>query len=766
MPFAHRARTHLAAILTVALGVTLLSATGPRAEAADTTAPLLTSLTRTSAATVASPGTVTYAYEATEDSATLSGIFVGYRDSSGRVSYIDLGQGLSPAGTIEAALTGGLPNESLTATSAWVFDAAGNYAHYYRDRPPYCSYCSTPPPDLDLTALDLVVGGSTEDQAVPILSSITVPTTTVAVGEVARATFTLAEEHPAGRLPRSSTYARFANGGGASFHVSLSELPDGSLSGTVPTTVPNGTYRLQFFHTRDAVGNQARYEADGSVTRTPSGATGPSTHNFAFADLTITVTGSTVDATPPTFTTLTYPQQYLPAGGSGTISYQASDNRAVTALDVDYTAGNVSMSPEGWTLHALPSAATPGTATGPVPEVSAGTWNATSVTVYDQAGNWSRYDSSGRVLCNVPCPATHTVDLAAMAATVVAPPETASAWASPRAQAARVQWDHFPSDALAPVTGYTVTVSPGGKTYTASATARSLVIGDLANDVRHTFYVRARNAVGTSAAVRTTAIPRKAIRLAGVNDTNDDGRRDVVGVSRSATAYLYRGSGTGTITYPGLTVSSGQWGIRSVLGHSLTAPGGASEPIWAVTYDGNLRMYWTVDGGRWRLAWSHAASGLGSFRHVIAPGDFTGDGLPDLLTVSDGGYLYIQTGRRSGATPFWSRKRINGGWGSFTHITGAGDVNGDRRNDLLARKSDGTLWLYPGNGRGGFGTAKRVGSGWNIYHSFSGVGDFNRDGRADLLAVTPGGTLYLYKGTGTGGFTTRSHLGTGFSTFL
>lgn len=767
MTASRRASARLATLLTIVLAATGLVVSPPQAQASDTTAPVLTSLTLTSSATVSSPGTVAYNYAATEDSDSLAGVFVTYRDTRGRVSYVDLGEGLARSGSVDAQLTGGLPNGALTAVGAWVLDAAGNRTRYFRDASPTCSpACPPGVTPVDLTALDLTVEGSTEDLAISILTSASVPTPTVAVGEVARLDYAFTEEHPEGRLPSVETRAVFRSDFYHEIKLELRGRPDGSLSAVVPPTVGNGTYRLSYIELRDAVGNLSRYRSDGTVPRFPSSATGPTTHTLPLSSLTITVTGSSVDVTPPTFTSLTYPTTFLPSGGLGTLAYDATDDQAISAIDVYYTASHESMTPYGWILHAVPSATTPGIATGEVAKASEGAWYASSVTVHDQAGNWSRYHSSGGVQCNLPCPSTHSLDLSAMGATVVGPPTAGSAWATPRSQAARVEWTSFFADPLAPITGYTVTVSPGGQTYSVGASTRALTIKGLANDVRYSFAVRAKNSVGTGAAATAAAKPRKAIRLSGVNDTNNDGRTDVVGVTGSAAAYLYRGTGKGTIAYPGVKVAGGQYGIRSVLGNTLSPIGGTSVPVWAVTYDGYLRQYWTRNDGKWSIAWSHAASGLDRFRHVIAPGDFTGDGLPDLLAVNDSGELYLQKGRASGATPFYSRRLVNGGWGAFTHITGVADLNGDRRNDLLARKKDGTVWLYAGNGKGGFASSRMVATGWGIYHSFSGVGDFNRDGRADVVAVTPAGTLYLYTGNGKGGFTGRSKLGTGFTAFL
>ena len=55
------------------------------------------------------------------------------------------------------------------------------------------------------------------------------------------------------------------------------------------------------------------------------------------------------------------------------------------------------------------------------------------------------------------------------------------------------------------------------------------------------------------------------------------------------------------------------------------------------------------------------------------------------------------------------------GWDVFDTIVGRGDWNGDGRTDLLARKADGSLWLYPGNGSGGFLSPSQVGNGWGMF---------------------------------------------------
>lgn len=69
---------------------------------------------------------------------------------------------------------------------------------------------------------------------------------------------------------------------------------------------------------------------------------------------------------------------------------------------------------------------------------------------------------------------------------------------------AQVTWTPG-ADNGSPITGFTITASPGGATMTVSRERDSATIGNLSNGVAYTFTVRATNAVGTSAA--STASP-------------------------------------------------------------------------------------------------------------------------------------------------------------------------------------------------------------------------------------------------------------------
>ena len=169
----------------------------------------------------------------------------------------------------------------------------------------------------------------------------------------------------------------------------------------------------------------------------------------------------------------------------------------------------------------------------------------------------------------------------------------------------------------------------------------------------------------------------------------------------------------------------------------------------------------TGQGGR--LAGVLIGTGWNGFA-LETPGDFNGDGPLDVLArETSTGVLWLYRGNGTGG--FLPRLRLGAGWNVMNSIVGPGDFNGDQRVDVLARETaTGHLWLYRGNGTGGFLPRIRVGTGWNTFNALAGPGDFNGDGAADVLArETATGTLWLYRGNGTGGWLPRTRVGGGWN---
>ncbi|MFB4304742.1 FG-GAP-like repeat-containing protein [Actinomadura sp. GTD37] len=154
--------------------------------------------------------------------------------------------------------------------------------------------------------------------------------------------------------------------------------------------------------------------------------------------------------------------------------------------------------------------------------------------------------------------------------------------------------------------------------------------------------------------------------------------------------------------------------------------------------------------------------GWNGMTELTGVGDLTGDGKPDLIAVrKSDGTLWLYPG---GANALGSPVKIgNGGWNGMKDLTGIGDLTGDGKADLIAAEtSDGTLWLYPG-GTKALGSRIKIGnSGWNGMAKLTGVGDLTGDGKPDLIAVkTSDGTLWAYPGASKA-LGSRKQLGSGW----
>ena len=267
------------------------------------------------------------------------------------------------------------------------------------------------------------------------------------------------------------------------------------------------------------------------------------------------------------------------------------------------------------------------------------------------------------------------------------------------------------------------------------------------------------NGAGQLTAGATTKRFKKMVQLVGVGDFDGDGRNDVVGKkARKQKLLLFRGKGNGT--FKKTKVIANPW----------------------------------------------------TYKLVVAAGDANRDGKQDLYARNANGKLWLLRGDGSGGLKRNARK-MSGSWDSFDVLAGFGDLTNDGRPDLLARaKKSGRTYVYPAQGRKGFG--QRFG-GWNRFAgvrklvsagdlmgpavdlvgvsrkgnlvvfpnrqgrpiegvvptgvTFSDssqvltVGDFNRDGHTDVLTRSAStGDLFLRAGNGADGFAEPVLAGQGF----
>ena len=147
-----------------------------------------------------------------------------------------------------------------------------------------------------------------------------------------------------------------------------------------------------------------------------------------------------------------------------------------------------------------------------------------------------------------------------------------------------------------------------------------------------------------------------------------------------------------------------------------------------------------------------AAYGLSTSWHVDAIGDFNGDGYDDLLLRNDNGSVTNWLGQAGGSfvsNHVNANYALPAGW----QVEGAGDFNGDGRDDLLLRNSNGTITEWLGQQDGSFfsnhaAVAYPLATSWHV----DAIGDFNGDGRDDLLLRNDNGSITDWLGAPNGSF--------------
>ena len=180
------------------------------------------------------------------------------------------------------------------------------------------------------------------------------------------------------------------------------------------------------------------------------------------------------------------------------------------------------------------------------------------------------------------------------------------------------------------------------------------------------------------------------------------------------------------------------------------------------TTAGQLRRYaFDADGGIGSSLL--LGEGYASTTRALTGGAWDGDALSDVLTLTDAGDLYL---RRSTGSGLASKELIRTDWDVYDTVFPVGDFSGDGMSDLLVRRSDGALRRFSSSGNGGFGAPSAVvATGFGGFDLLSGAGDLTGDGFTDLVAREPGGQLWVYAGDGHDGLLGRIDAGTTWSAY-
>ncbi|MFC3739585.1 FG-GAP repeat domain-containing protein [Paractinoplanes deccanensis] len=215
-----------------------------------------------------------------------------------------------------------------------------------------------------------------------------------------------------------------------------------------------------------------------------------------------------------------------------------------------------------------------------------------------------------------------------------------------------------------------------------------------------------------------------------------------------------------------LTVASG--GTTTTVGTGTLSVGcGGSPSFHSYTCNGLPTLLGITNAATGAGTWLTAQTGktgltaagsesLGAATAIVPFGDVTADYRNDLLVRRSDGSLRAYF--NDGTLNFAGNRTvlIPGNFNRYNALVHVGDITGDGRSDLLARETTtGRLFRYNGNGNGGLASPAAYGGTYKTITRFVGPGDINGDGKADLL-VFYGGTMYAWYGNGQGGFATST----------
>jgi len=192
---------------------------------------------------------------------------------------------------------------------------------------------------------------------------------------------------------------------------------------------------------------------------------------------------------------------------------------------------------------------------------------------------------------------------------------------------ATVQWTVPEDDGLSPITGYTVSASPGGPTLSVGPAVTSAVIGGLQPGLTYTFSVVAVNAIGTSpaalASLRFPTVPARPVGVSAVSTHTgstllvswtppaDDGGAALTGftVSCAPSGSASAGANATSVSVTGLANGSSftcTVKANNVVGSSPPSLGASATPDGPPAVPINFTA--TSGGGaNWNLSWNAPA---------------------------------------------------------------------------------------------------------------------------------------------------------------
>ena len=247
-----------------------------------------------------------------------------------------------------------------------------------------------------------------------------------------------------------------------------------------------------------------------------------------------------------------------------------------------------------------------------------------------------------------------------------------------------------------------------------------------------------------------------------VADITGDGKADLIGFGNDG-VWVAFGNGDGTFRAPRFVIANlgynQGWRIDQnprfvvdVTGDSKAdLIGFGNDGVWVALSNGDG----TFQPPKLVLADFDPAKGWQGAKHLRIMGDLNGDRRADIVGFGDAGvYSALSTGDGAFAAPTFilAEMGYNNGWRIENHPRFAADVTGDGKADLVGFGDDG-VWVSVTGGSG----AKLVlagfcyNQGWRVPFHPRVLADLNGDGKADIVGFGDAG-VWIALSNGDGSF--------------
>jgi hypothetical protein len=230
------------------------------------------------------------------------------------------------------------------------------------------------------------------------------------------------------------------------------------------------------------------------------------------------------------------------------------------------------------------------------------------------------------------------------------------------------------------------------------------------------------------------------VRAVTTGDFDGDGKLDIASASQFTGLQMLLGKGDGTFASNKLYPAGGS--IHGVVAADFNHDKSLDLAFANNSPNGGMTIVLGNGDGSFQAPVGYAAGG-GTFGLDVA--DFNGDNYADIVTGNMRGAnisVFLNIGK---AQPGAFNDAVNYPATMSSVAVSAGDLNGDKRPDILSSANSGRVTdMYLNNGDGSFVTGPPLATGNGSYDTV--IADFDGDGTADIASAITERKVMVLKG--------------------